>query len=421
MAGTTAVLLPEMSLHIHLQTLFHWLPASQPLTHRSSPAHSRRHPEEAFGPKQVTQQFSTELLTLYPGANILVAGKEDFESQNRKKLFSRIATGNWDAVIVTHSGFERIPLSQDTQKRFFEEQLHELEMIKRQHADSSNRRLVKELEKAKKRLEARLHGLAAEHKKDNALTFEELGIDRLFVDEAHYFKNLFYVSKMTRIAGLPQTASQRAFDMFLKVLHVQRMNGGAGVVFATGTPIANSVAEMFTMQRYLQIAALKALKVDHFDSWAATFGEPVSAMELAPDGSGYRLNTRFARFINVPELMQQFRQVADIQTQKMLKLPVPELRSGKPIVISAPCSKELKSIVESLVERAEALRSGRVDPREDNMLLVTTDGRKAALDLRLHQSELPDHPTSKVNLAVSEVERIWRETADKRLAQLVFC
>src|SRR5882672_1589908 len=226
MAGTTAVLLPEMSLHIHLQTLFHWLPASQPLTHRSSPAHSRRHPEEAFGPKQVTQQFSTELLTLYPGANILVAGKEDFESQNRKKLFSRIATGNWDAVIVTHSGFERIPLSYDTQKRFFDEQLHELEMIRREHADSSNRRLVKELEKAKKRLEAKLQALAAEHKKDNTLTFEELGVDRVFVDEAHYFKNLFYITKMTRIAGLPQTASERAFDMYLKVRHVQSMNGG---------------------------------------------------------------------------------------------------------------------------------------------------------------------------------------------------
>ena len=224
-----------------------------------------------------------------------------------------------------------------------------------------------------------------------------------------------------RVAGLPQTASQRAFDMFLKVLHVQRMNGGGGVVFATGTPIANSVAEMFTMQRYLQMTALKALQVDHFDSWAATFGEPVTAMELAPDGSGYRLNTRFARFINVPELMQQFRQVADIQTQKMLKLPVPELRHGKPTVVSAPCSKELKKIVESVVGRAEALRTGRVDPREDNMLLVTTDGRKAALDLRLHNPCLPDYPDSKINQAVAEVERIWRETAGQRSTQLVFC
>jgi hypothetical protein len=209
--------------------------------------------------------------------------------------------------------------------------------------------------------------------------------------------------------------------MFLKVLHIQRMNGAGGVVFATGTPIANSVAEMFTMQRYLQMTALKALQIDHFDSWAATFGEPVTAMELAPDGSGYRLHTRFARFINVPELMQQFRQVADIQTQPMLKLPVPELRSGKPMVISATCSPELKEIVQSLVERAEALRTGRVDPREDNMLLVTTDGRKAALDLRLHDPSLPDHPDSKVNQAAAEVERIWRESAAERSAQLVFC
>jgi hypothetical protein len=209
--------------------------------------------------------------------------------------------------------------------------------------------------------------------------------------------------------------------MFLKVLHLQRMNSGGGVVFATGTPIANSVAEMYTMQRYLQLTALKALKVDHFDSWAATFGEPVSAMELAPDGSGYRLNTRFARFINVPELMQQFRQVTDIQTQAMLKLPVPELRGGKPLVVSAPCSPELRAIVESLVDRAEALRTGLVDPREDNMLLVTTDGRKAALDLRLHDPSLPDHPDSKVNKAVELIERRWRDTVEQRLTQLVFC
>jgi N12 class adenine-specific DNA methylase len=251
-------------------------------------------------PNHMLGQFSSELLMLYPGANILVAGKEDFEAQNRKKLFSRIATGNWDAVIVTHSGFERIPLSQKTKVRFFQEQLEELDKIRREHADPDNRRLVKELEKAKKRLEAKLESLAADHKKDNALTFEELGIDRLFVDEAHYFKNLFYVSKMTRIAGLPQTASERAFDMYLKVRHIQSVNNGGGVVFATGTPIANSMAEMFTMQRYLQPDDLKSHNLHHFDSWAATFGEPVTAMELSPDGAGYRINTRFARFVNVP-------------------------------------------------------------------------------------------------------------------------
>ncbi|MCI0746692.1 MAG: DEAD/DEAH box helicase family protein [Verrucomicrobia subdivision 3 bacterium] len=372
-------------------------------------------------PNHMLGQFSTELLTLYPGANILVAGKEDFESQNRKKLFSRIATGNWDAVIVTHSGFERIPLSQETQERFFKEQLHELEMIKRRHADSSNRRLVKELERAKKRLEARLQALAAEHKKDNTLTFEELGVDRIFVDEAHYFKNLFYLTKMTRIAGLPQTASERAFDMFLKVRHVQSLNGGGGVVFATGTPIANSMAEMFTMQRYLQPDDLKKHNLHHFDSWAATFGEPVTAMELSPDGAGYRLNTRFARFINVPELMQMFRQSADVQTAAMLNLPRPKLDGEKPTIRNAPATPELKAFVQELAARADRLKNGRVDPSEDNMLKITSEGRKAALNLRLMKPETPDEPQGKVNLAVENIHRIWAASATERSAQLVFC
>lgn len=372
-------------------------------------------------PNHMLGQFSTELLTLYPGANILVAGKEDFESQNRKKLFSRIATGNWDAVIVTHSGFERIPLSYDTQKRFFDEQLHELEMIRREHADSSNRRLVKELEKAKKRLEAKLQALAADHKKDNTLTFEELGVDRIFVDEAHYFKNLFYVTKMTRIAGLPQTASERAFDMYLKVRHVQCMNGGGGVVFATGTPIANSMAEMFTMQRYLQPDDLKKHNLHHFDSWAATFGEPVTAMELSPDGAGYRLNTRFARFINVPELMQIFRQSADVQTAAMLNLPRPKLDGEKPTIRNAPATPELKAFVQELAVRAERLKTNRVDPSVDNMLKITSEGRKAALDLRLMKPSAPDDPQGKVNQAVENIFRIWQESKPERSAQLVFC
>ncbi len=372
-------------------------------------------------PNHMLGQFSTELLTLYPGANILVAGKEDFESQNRKKLFSRIATGNWDAVIVTHSGFERIPLSYDTQKRFFDEQLHELEMIRREHADTSNRRLVKELEKAKKRLEAKLQALAAEHKKDNTLTFEELGVDRLFVDEAHYFKNLFYVTKMTRIAGLPQTASERAFDMYLKVRHVQSLNAGGGVVFATGTPIANSMAEMFTMQRYLQPDDLKKHNLHHFDSWAATFGEPVTAMELSPDGAGYRLNTRFARFINVPELMQIFRQSADVQTAAMLNLPRPKLDGEKPAVRNAPATPELKAFVQELAKRAERLKTNRVDPSEDNMLKITSEGRKAALDLRLMKPAAKDDPQGKVNQAVENIFQIWQDTKPERSAQLVFC
>ncbi len=372
-------------------------------------------------PNHMLGQFSSELLTLYPGANILVAGKDDFESANRKRLFSRIATGNWDAVIVTHSGFERIPLAPDTQKRFFEEQIHELEMVTRQHADTGNRRLVKEIERAKKRLQARLEGLAADHKKDNTLSFEELGVDRLFVDEAHFFKNLFYVSKMTRIAGLPQTASERAFDMFLKVRHVQSLNGGGGVVFATGTPIANSMAEMFTMQRYLQPDELKNHSLSHFDSWAATFGEPVTAMELSPDGAGYRLNTRFARFINVPELMQMFRQAADVQTAQMLNLPCPKLENEKPAIRNTPATPELKGFVQQLAARAERLKTGRVDPREDNMLKVTSEGRKAALDMRLVRHEARDEPNGKVNLAVENILRIWTDTASERCAQLVFC
>ncbi|HRZ54216.1 MAG TPA: DEAD/DEAH box helicase family protein [Candidatus Paceibacterota bacterium] len=372
-------------------------------------------------PNHMLGQFAAEFLALYPGANLLVATKEDCAKAARQTLMSRIATGNWDAVIVTHAGFEKIPVSRQTQEEFFKEQLRELALAVEQQRQEGDARIVKALERAKKQLEAKLKELAANEKKDDGLTFEELGVDRLFVDEAHYVKNLFYVSKMTRIAGLPQTASQRAFDMFLKVQHVQRFNGGGGVVFATGTPIANSVAEMFTAQRFLQMGTLQAQNVAHFDAWAATFGEPVTAMELAPDGSGYRMHARFCRYVNVPELMQMFRQVADIQTQETLRLPVPDLRGGKPTVISAPCSPELKEIVQSLVERAEALRTGMVDPRADNMLLVTTDGRKAALDLRLHDPRLPDHPDSKVNRAVTQIERVWREMATERSTQLVFC
>lgn len=372
-------------------------------------------------PNHMLGQFSTELLTLYPNANILVAGKADFESRNRKKLFSRIATGNWDAVIVTHSGFERIPLAHETKKRFFDEQLHELEVIRREQADGSNSRVVKELERARKRLETRLHGLAADQKKDNTLTFEELGVDRLFVDEAHYFKNLFYVTKMTRIAGLPQTASERAFDMYLKVRHIQSLNGGGGVVFATGTPIANSMAEMFTMQRYLQPDDLKNHHLNHFDSWAATFGEPVTAMELSPDGAGYRLNTRFARFINVPELMQMFRQSAEVQTAAMLHLPRPNLEGEKPTIRNAPATEDLKEFVEHLVARADRIRMRQVHPHEDNMLKITSEGRKAALDLRLIQPSAPDDPRGKVNQAIENIFRIWQETNVDRSTQLVFC
>ncbi|RRK01275.1 DEAD/DEAH box helicase [Opitutaceae bacterium TAV4] len=373
-------------------------------------------------PNHMLGQFSSELLTLYPNANILAAGKADFEKSRRHQLMARVATGNWDAVIVTHSGFERLAISKDAQKQFIEEQVEELETcIREQKGDNPGSRIVKELERAKKRLDARLKNLAAEDRKDTMLTFEELGVDRLFVDEAHTFKNLFYVTKMTRVAGLPQSASERAFDMFLKVQHVQKQNSGGGVVFATGTPVTNTMAEMFTLKRFLQMAVLRSQRLAHFDSWAATFGETVTAMELAPDGAGYRLNTRFARFVNVPELMQLFRQTADVQTTEMLKLPVPALEGGKAQVVRAPSTPALKAFVETLVKRAERLKTGNVDPSEDNMLKITGEGRKAALDLRLVMNIAEDHPDSKVNQAVSRIFDIWDETRAQRLTQLVFC
>ncbi len=372
-------------------------------------------------PNHMLGQFSSELLTLYPGANILVAGKADFESHRRRQLMGRIATNNWDAVIVTHSGFERLPMSVKAQRKFVEEQLVELEDGIREHKTSSNSRIVKDLERGKKRLEAKLQNLAAEHRKDNTLTFEELGVDRLFVDEAQAYKNLFYVTKMTRVAGLPQSASERAFDMFLKVQHVQRLNGGGGVVFATGTPVTNTMAELYTLQRFLQMDTLRQRRLQHFDSWAATFGETVTAMELSPEGSGYRLNTRFARFVNVPELMQQFRQVSDIQTAAMLKLPIPALHEGKAQVVRAPSTPELKELVASLAKRAEKLRTSHVDPSDDNMLKITGEGRKAALDLRLVRWQAPDYVESKVNLATKEILSIWHETRHQRLTQMVFC
>jgi len=372
-------------------------------------------------PNHMLEQFSSELLALYPGANLLVAGKEDFEASRRAQLFSRIATGNWDAVIVTHSGFERIPMSQEAQEKFLQKQIDDLQdLILKQSGDKSFTRLVKQLEAAKNRLETRLKLLSAEEKKDNTLTFEELGIDRIFVDEAHYFKNLFYVTKMTRVAGLPQTSSQRAFDMFLKVRHLQELNGGGGVIFATGTPVTNTMAEMFTMQRYLQGVELEKQGLQHFDSWAATFGEPVTAMELSPDGAGYRLNTRFARFVNVPELMQQFRQMADIQTGEMLQLPIPKLFQGKALIVSAPATPALKAFVASLARRAEKLKGGGVDPSEDNMLKITGEGRKAALDLRLVGLGR-DHPENKLSLAAGEIFKIWEGSQDQKTAQLVFC
>ncbi len=373
-------------------------------------------------PNHMLEQFSTELLTLYPTANILVAGKKDFEASRRTRLFSRIATGNWDAVIVTHASFEKIPVSLKNRQKFIGSQIKEIEQaIIEQKREERGTRLVKELEKVKKRLETKLKSLSAEHKKDNTLTFEELGIDMLLVDEAQKFKNLFYVTKMTRVAGLPQTASERAFDLFLKVQHIQEKKRGGGVVFATGTPISNTMAEMFTMQRYLQMHDLRRNMLQHFDSWAATFGETVTTMELSPNGSGYRLQSRFARFVNVPELMQQFRQTADVQTAEMLQLPVPKLREGKQVTISAPGTPELKEFVDQLVKRTERIKNGQIDPREDNMLKITSEGRKAALDLRLMLPHVRDNPDSKTNRAVEMVHQIWLDSTPVRGTQMIFC
>lgn len=373
-------------------------------------------------PNHMLSQFATELLTLYPSATILAAGKDDFEKSKRAQLFSRIATGNWDAVIVTHSSFEKIPLSASARQEFIEAQIEEIEdVIREQKSESRGTRLVKALERVRKRLEFKLDSLSAEEKKDHTLTFEELGVDRLFIDEAHKFKNLFYTTKMTRVAGLPQTASERAFDLFLKVGHIQERNGGGGVVFATGTPISNTMAEMFTMQRYLQMASLRRLGLQHFDSWAGTFGETVTAMELSPDGAGYRLQHRFARFVNVPELMQQFRQTADVQTSDMLKLPIPKLETGRPIIVSSPCSSRLQKFVETLVKRAEQIKTGKVKPSDDNMLKITSEGRHAALDFHLIAPAATDAPDSKVNLAIEKIHRIWLESTAQKSAQLVFC
>lgn len=372
-------------------------------------------------PNHMLGQFSAELLQLYPNANILVAGKEDFQKSKRAELFARISTGNWDSVIVTHSGFEHIPMSKEATEKHIKNQISEMETaIIEQRSEASGNRLVKDLEKMKRRLETKLETLSAEGKKDNTLTFEELGVDRLFIDEAHYYKNLQFTTKMTRVAGLPNTSSQRAFDLFLKTRFIQDKENG-GVVFATATPIANSVAEMYTMQRYLQPKALSEKGIAHFDAWAGTFGETVTAMELSPDGSGYRVNTRFARFINVPELMGIFREVADVQTAEMLNLPVPKLTNDRAEVISAPQSDQLQTIVTGLAKRAHALKNGNVNPRDDNMLKITTEGRKAALDLRVLDPDYPDIPENKVNLVTDNIHQIWQDTQEKRLTQMVFC
>jgi N12 class adenine-specific DNA methylase len=375
-------------------------------------------------PNHMLAQYTAEFVRLYPQASVLMAAKEDLEGDRRRELVSRIATGDWDAVVITHSSFERIRMSPQFTEDHITEVIHEIEMAVRaeKSGDRSNR-IIKQLEAQKKGWRVRLERLLADRKKDGLLTWEQLGIDGLFVDEAHLFKNLYRFTKMTRVAGLPLSNSERAFDLYLKTRYTMKLHGHAqrGVVFATATPVANTMAEIHTMQRYLQPRRLESLGLQQFDAWAATFGESVTALEIAPDGSGYRMHTRFARFINVPELMAVFGEIADIRTAEMLDLPVPRLRGGKPRTVACPASAALKAYVQTLVKRAELIRNGHVDPSQDNMLAVTTDGRAAALDFRLVAPSARFDPDGKVSSCAREVLAIWRRTTDFHGAQLVFC
>ena len=370
-------------------------------------------------PNHLTEQWAAEFLQLYPAANILVATKKDFEMKNRKRFCGRIATGDYDAVIIGHSQFEKIPISIERQRAVLQQQLDDIiegiADIKRNRGDRFS---VKQLEKTKKSLQTKLEKLNDQSRKDDVVTFEELGIDRLFIDESHYYKNLYLYTKMRNVGGIAQTEAQKSSDLFMKCRYLDEITGGRGVVFATGTPISNSMVELYTIQRYLQYRTLQDHDLQHFDAWASMFGETVTAVELTPEGTGYRAKTRFAKFNNLPELMAMFKQVADIKTADMLNLPVPEVEYHN---IAVKPSQVQKEMVASLGERAEKIRGGNVDSSVDNMLKVTNDGRKLALDQRMMNPMLPDEEGSKVNACVNEVFRIWEENSDKRLTQLLFC
>ena len=373
-------------------------------------------------PNHLTEQLAGEALQLYPNANILVARKTDFEKANRKRFCAKIATGNYDIIVIGHSQFERIPLSQERQVEYLQSQIHDVinqvAQLKEERAENFT---VKQMERMRKQLEKKLDKLNDQSRKDDVVTFEQLGVDSLMVDEAHAFKNLAVLSKMRNVAGISQTESQRASDLYMKCRYLDEITGNRGVVFATGTPISNSMAELFTMQRYLQRETLEQHGLSSFDAWASTFGETVTAVELAPEGTGYRTKTRFSKFYNLPELMSMFKQVADVQTADMLNLPVPKLVGGKPINVALPPSPQQKQMVADLADRAEEIRAGNVDPTEDNMLKVTNDGRKLALDQRLIDPNLPENPNDKVHACAENVYRIWNDTKEKRLTQLVFC
>ena len=370
-------------------------------------------------PNHLTEQWATEFLQLYPAANILVATRKDFETKNRKKFCGRIATGDYDAVIIGHSQFEKIPMSVERQRAILEQQIDEIMMgiseAKREKAENFT---IKQMEKTKKGLQAKIDKLNDQSRKDDVVTFEELGVDRIFIDESHYFKNLFLYTKMRNVGGIAQTEAQKSSDLFMKCRYLDEITGGRGIVFATGTPISNSMVELYTIQRYLQMSALEEQGLQHFDAWAANYGETVTAIELSPEGTGYRAKTRFAKFYNLPELMSVFKNVADIQTADMLKLPVPEAHYHN---IALKPSEYQKEIVASLAERAEKVRNREVDSSVDNMLLITNDGRKLALDQRLVNPMLPSDPNSKASKCAENVFEIWQRTAGQRSTQMIFC
>ena len=370
-------------------------------------------------PNHIIEQFASEFLQLYPSANILVATKKDFETKNRKKFCSRIATGEFDAVIIGHSQFERIPMSIERQIALLEEQISDITKgIASEKSNRGENYTIKQMEKTRKSLETRLEKLHKEERKDDVVTFEELGVDKLFVDEAHNYKNLFLYTKMRNVGGIAQTEAQKSSDLFMKCRYLDEITCGKGSVFATGTPVSNSMAELYTMQRYLQYTGLKENSLEHFDNWASTFGETVTAIELAPEGTGYRAKTRFAKFHNLPELMSMFKEVADIQTAETLNLPTPEFENINVVVKPSEIQQEM---VKALGERAEKIRAGTVDATEDNMLKITNEGRKLALDQRLMNPLLPDSESSKVNSCSENIYRIWDENSDKKSTQLVFC
>ena len=370
-------------------------------------------------PNHLTEQWASEFLQLYPSANILVATKKDFETKNRKKFCGRIATGDYDAIIIGHSQFEKIPMSIERQRAILEQQLDEvtegITELKKNRGDNFS---VKQLERTKKSVKQKLDKLNDQSKKDDTVTFEELGVDRLFIDESHYYKNLFLFTKMRNVGGIAQTEAMKSSDLFMKCRYLDELTGGRGTVFATGTPISNSMVELYTIQRYLQYNTLVQNNLQHFDAWASTFGETITAVELTPEGTGYRAKTRFARFYNLPELMAMFKEIADIKTADMLDLPVPKAVFHN---ISVKPSEIQKQMVAELAERAERVRNGMVDAKEDNMLKITNDGRKLALDQRLINPLLPDFEDSKLNACVDAMFETWERGSEKRLTQLFFC